>query len=360
MTERPFFLNPAAPKPDNNLNDYTATLGGPLVKDRCALLRRLRIRRPGPARREQGDPVFGGRRTPRFSGCRPARFPTAASSRPSRTCTSRLARPTPSCRPSTGSARATSSSRTPRPSTSAAASTPPSAPPTSTTDGLGLAAAGVVVRRARASTSCACSTRSATSSARSASRRRTSGPAVLRERHRRLRPAARRQPVGRLRLQPEDLAGGRQLLLDRRSAQLQGRLRRAVRSTTSASTRCARSTRSPTSRLSRREERRQPARLHHLHPGRRRPGGRLQLALHGLLPAGRLPLHAQLQAALRRALRPVRHPRLTPVRRQPALAEVHGRQEQLRAARGLRLDPRPGRARRCCAARAASCTSRRC
>ena len=34
MTERPFFLNPAAPKPDNNLKDYTATLGGPLVKDR--------------------------------------------------------------------------------------------------------------------------------------------------------------------------------------------------------------------------------------------------------------------------------------------------------------------------------------
>ncbi len=34
FTERPFFLSPAARKPDNNLNDITATLGGPVVKDR--------------------------------------------------------------------------------------------------------------------------------------------------------------------------------------------------------------------------------------------------------------------------------------------------------------------------------------
>ena len=34
MTERPFFLAPTARKPDNNLKDYTATLGGPIVKDR--------------------------------------------------------------------------------------------------------------------------------------------------------------------------------------------------------------------------------------------------------------------------------------------------------------------------------------
>lgn len=34
MTERPFFLDPSRRKPDNNLKDYTATLGGPIVKDR--------------------------------------------------------------------------------------------------------------------------------------------------------------------------------------------------------------------------------------------------------------------------------------------------------------------------------------
>jgi hypothetical protein len=34
LTERPFFLAPTARKPDNNLDDFTATLGGPLVKDR--------------------------------------------------------------------------------------------------------------------------------------------------------------------------------------------------------------------------------------------------------------------------------------------------------------------------------------
>jgi len=34
LTERPFFLAPTARKPDNNLDDVTATLGGPLVKDR--------------------------------------------------------------------------------------------------------------------------------------------------------------------------------------------------------------------------------------------------------------------------------------------------------------------------------------
>ena len=34
LTQRPFFLSPTAHKPDNNLDDFTATLGGPLVKDR--------------------------------------------------------------------------------------------------------------------------------------------------------------------------------------------------------------------------------------------------------------------------------------------------------------------------------------
>src|SRR6266850_2764850 len=34
LTQRPFFLAPTARKPDNNLDDVTATLGGPLVKDR--------------------------------------------------------------------------------------------------------------------------------------------------------------------------------------------------------------------------------------------------------------------------------------------------------------------------------------
>ena len=34
MNERPFFLSPTARKPDNNIDNITATLGGPLVKDR--------------------------------------------------------------------------------------------------------------------------------------------------------------------------------------------------------------------------------------------------------------------------------------------------------------------------------------
>ena len=31
MNERPFFLSPAARKPDNNIDNFTATLGGPIV-----------------------------------------------------------------------------------------------------------------------------------------------------------------------------------------------------------------------------------------------------------------------------------------------------------------------------------------
>lgn len=34
MSARPFFLNPAAPKPDTHVDDYTATLGGPIVRDK--------------------------------------------------------------------------------------------------------------------------------------------------------------------------------------------------------------------------------------------------------------------------------------------------------------------------------------
>jgi Carboxypeptidase regulatory-like domain len=34
MSQRPFFLNPAAKKPDTHVNNYTATLGGPIVKDK--------------------------------------------------------------------------------------------------------------------------------------------------------------------------------------------------------------------------------------------------------------------------------------------------------------------------------------
>ena len=34
MIERPFFLSPTARKPDNNIDNFTATLGGPIVKDR--------------------------------------------------------------------------------------------------------------------------------------------------------------------------------------------------------------------------------------------------------------------------------------------------------------------------------------
>jgi Carboxypeptidase regulatory-like domain len=34
MSARPFFLSPTAPKPDTHADDYTATLGGPIVKDK--------------------------------------------------------------------------------------------------------------------------------------------------------------------------------------------------------------------------------------------------------------------------------------------------------------------------------------
>jgi hypothetical protein len=34
MSSRPFFLLPTAPKPDTEVNDFTATLGGPVVKDK--------------------------------------------------------------------------------------------------------------------------------------------------------------------------------------------------------------------------------------------------------------------------------------------------------------------------------------
>jgi carboxypeptidase family protein len=34
LSARPFFLSPTAPKPDTYVNDYTATLGGPLIRDR--------------------------------------------------------------------------------------------------------------------------------------------------------------------------------------------------------------------------------------------------------------------------------------------------------------------------------------
>lgn len=34
LSSRPFFLSPTAPKPDTYVNDYTATLGGPLLRDR--------------------------------------------------------------------------------------------------------------------------------------------------------------------------------------------------------------------------------------------------------------------------------------------------------------------------------------
>jgi hypothetical protein len=34
MSARPFFLNPAAPKPDTHVDNYTATLGGPIVRDK--------------------------------------------------------------------------------------------------------------------------------------------------------------------------------------------------------------------------------------------------------------------------------------------------------------------------------------
>ena len=51
MSSRPFFLADGA-KPDTEVNDVTATLGGPIVKD-VALLRRLRVRRPQP---DHGQP----------------------------------------------------------------------------------------------------------------------------------------------------------------------------------------------------------------------------------------------------------------------------------------------------------------
>ena len=54
MSARTFFLAPTARKPDTEADDATATLGGPIARDKRALLRRLRVRRPQPDHRRQG------------------------------------------------------------------------------------------------------------------------------------------------------------------------------------------------------------------------------------------------------------------------------------------------------------------
>ena len=84
-----------------------------------ALLPRLRVRGPGPARRVQGDPAERGQQRPgpRLVVDRDPR--RTASSPPSSTSTSRSPRPTTRSPPSTSSRRATSSSRTSPPTTSA-------------------------------------------------------------------------------------------------------------------------------------------------------------------------------------------------------------------------------------------------
>ena len=86
----------------------------------------------------------------------------------------------------------------------------------------------------------------------------------------------------------------------------------------------------------------EPARLHQLPAGSRRSERQLQLGLPRRLRPGRLPRQLELQAPLRAALRPVRHPGRAAVRGQPALAVVQEGQEQLRTPSGLLLEPGPG------------------
>ena len=67
MSARPFFLSPTAPKPDTHVDDYTATLGGPIVKDKWFYYAGYEY----VSRDLSADRVITSRRpTPRGSGSR--------------------------------------------------------------------------------------------------------------------------------------------------------------------------------------------------------------------------------------------------------------------------------------------------
>ena len=102
--------------------------------------------------------------------------------------------------------------------------------------------------------------------------------------------------------------------------------------------------------VSRREKRREPLRLHHAAADVRQPEPELQLAFLRRLRSGRLADRVAHQAAVRRAIRPLRHPAIASRLRQiPYSNNFTDRQEQHRPARGsvlvARLDGQHGPAR---------------
>ena len=55
MSARPFFLSPTALKPDTEVNDFNAALGGPVVRDKIHFFGAYQVRRPQPRHGRSGD-----------------------------------------------------------------------------------------------------------------------------------------------------------------------------------------------------------------------------------------------------------------------------------------------------------------
>ena len=55
MSARPFFLSPTARKPDTEVNDFNAALGGPVVRDKIHFFGAYQVRRPQPRHGRSGD-----------------------------------------------------------------------------------------------------------------------------------------------------------------------------------------------------------------------------------------------------------------------------------------------------------------
>ena len=167
------------------------------------------------------------------------------------------------------------------------------------------------------------------------------------QRRRQFRRAShRRRELGRLRLQSGHLAGNRQHDLAAREAQLQGGHRRAVHRRRSRKRRAVPVHLPEHGLVPRGEERGGATRVHQPAAGFRRPQRVVQLRVLRLLCAGRLATQPDDEAAVRPSVRRLRRAVVASVRRQPVLERLHDRQEQPRAARRLVLVARqPGQDR---------------
>ena len=244
LTERPFFLSPTARKPDNNIDNVTATLGGPIVPDKWHYYagyeyvdQDLRdATRVIAAERGQQRPAAGplldrhprGRRHPHRAARqlrdRQDRLPALPRAQALRALLL-LQEPLPLQHRGRGLQHRRPRHRLQRP------------------HGLGLRPAHLLLRAEPAERAA----RAVRAPPPVPHRERERGdlPRDPGERGRRLRLPARRGPGRGLRLQPEDLAGARQLHLDPGAAQLQGRLRPPVRGRRPRQHPRARSTPSP-------------------------------------------------------------------------------------------------------------------